>query len=172
MLNNILTQQSSLLTRVHGWNKEVHDRDELKKFLVMIITLQWVWSNYPHVEDFWATYWPYATPTFSKVSWYYTVHVYVYMLMYLHVHVIIITSIIKYQNMYTLVIHIYTLAIILTTKELFEAPYLCIHKSSRSHLTHEFIQGYYGITNSSGWGSLAHYLEGFTFEWNEKLDHK
>ena len=43
---------------VHGWNKEVHDRDELKKFLAMIITMGLV--NYPHVEDYWATYWPYV----------------------------------------------------------------------------------------------------------------
>ena len=52
--------------RVHGWNKEVHDRDELKRFLAMIITMGLV--NYPHVEDYWATYWPYTTPTFSKVN--------------------------------------------------------------------------------------------------------
>ena len=66
-------------SRVHGWNKEVHNRDELKKFLAMIITMGLV--NYPHVEDYWATYLPYATPTFSKVNWYYTMHV------CLHVHV-------------------------------------------------------------------------------------
>ena len=55
-------------SRVYGWNKEVHNRDELKKFLAIIITMGLV--NYPHVEDYWATYWPYATPTFSKVNWY------------------------------------------------------------------------------------------------------
>ena len=55
---------------VHGWNKEVHNRDELSKFLAMIIMMGLI--NYPNVEDYWATYWPYATPTFSKVTWYYT----------------------------------------------------------------------------------------------------
>ena len=39
-------------SHVHGWNKEVHDREELK-FLAMIITMGLV--NYPHVEDYWAT---------------------------------------------------------------------------------------------------------------------
>ena len=50
----------------------------------MIITMGLV--NYPHVEDYWATYWPYATPTFSKVPWHYTMHVcmYVYMFMYMY----------------------------------------------------------------------------------------
>ena len=51
-------------SRVHGWNKEVHNRAELKKFLAMIITMGLV--NYPHVEDYWLTYWPCATPSFSK----------------------------------------------------------------------------------------------------------
>ena len=66
-------------SRVHGWNKEVHNRAELKKFLAMIITMGLV--NYPHVENYWATYWPYATPTFSKVlhhTWHARVHVHVH----------------------------------------------------------------------------------------------
>ena len=67
-------------SRVHGWNKEVHDRDELKIFLAMIITMGLV--NYPHVEDYWATSWPYATPTFSKVTQYYTIPVCTCMHMY------------------------------------------------------------------------------------------
>ena len=52
-------------SRAHGWRKEAHTRAELKKFLAMIITMGLV--NYPRIEDYWATYWPYATPTFSKV---------------------------------------------------------------------------------------------------------
>ena len=96
-------------SRVHGWNKEVHDRDELKKFLAMIITMGLV--NYPHVEDYWATSWPYATPTFSKVPWHYTMHVcmHVYMFMYLHVHVHVINNHFNYQisqNVYTCNTHI------------------------------------------------------------------
>ena len=82
-------------SRVHGWNKEVHDRDELKKFLAMIITMGLV--NYPHVEDYWATYWPYATPTFSKVTWYYTM----YMYLHAHVHVTEIIFHNNSQNKYT-----------------------------------------------------------------------
>ena len=31
--------------------------------------------NYPHVEDYLATYWPYATAMFCKVNRYYTMHV-------------------------------------------------------------------------------------------------
>ena len=82
---------------VHGWNKEVHDRDELKKCLAMIITMGLV--DYPHVEDYWATYWPYATPTFSKVPWHYTLHVcmHIYMFIYLHVHVHVINNHFNYQ---------------------------------------------------------------------------
>ena len=34
---------------IHGWNKEVYNRAELKKFLAMIIPLGLV--NYSHVED-------------------------------------------------------------------------------------------------------------------------
>ena len=52
-------------SRVHGWSKEAHTRAELKKFLAMIVTMGLV--NFPHIEDYWATSWPYSTPTFSKV---------------------------------------------------------------------------------------------------------
>ena len=68
-------------SRVHGWSKEVHNRAELKKFLAMTITMGLV--NYPHIEDYWATYWPYATPTFSKVFSTTSPHYYNYM--YVHV---------------------------------------------------------------------------------------
>ena len=30
-------------SRVHGWGKEAHTRDKLKKFLAMIITIGWAW---------------------------------------------------------------------------------------------------------------------------------
>ena len=53
-------------SRVHGWSKKPHDRAELQKFLAMTITMGLV--NYPHMEDYWSTSWPYATPTFSKVT--------------------------------------------------------------------------------------------------------
>ena len=53
---------------IHGWNKEVHNRAELKKALAMIITMGLV--NYPLIENYWATYWPYAAPSFLR---YYTI---------------------------------------------------------------------------------------------------
>ena len=53
-------------SRVHGWKKVTHDLNELKKLLALIVVMSLV--NYPTLEDYWATYWPYATPTFSKVS--------------------------------------------------------------------------------------------------------
>ena len=56
----------------------------------MIITMGLV--NYPHVEDYWATYWPYATPTFSKVTQYYTMY------MYLHAHVHVTEIMIFHNN--------------------------------------------------------------------------
>ena len=52
-------------SRVHGWKKATHDLSELKKLLALIVVMGLV--NYPTLEDYWATYWPYATPTFSKV---------------------------------------------------------------------------------------------------------
>ena len=102
-------------SRIHGWNKEVHDRDELKKFLAMIITMGLV--NYPHVEDYWATYWPYAMPTFSKVNRCYTMHVCMCtcsctcMYIYMQQNLIMIfrnSYIIISQNIYTCNAHIHT----------------------------------------------------------------
>ena len=55
-------------SRVHGWRKQRHDRAELQKFLAMTITMGLV--NYPHMEDYWSTSWPYATPSLSKVTTY------------------------------------------------------------------------------------------------------
>ena len=63
-------------SRVHGWSKEAHTRPELKKFLAMIVTMGLV--NFPHIEDYWATSWPYSTPTFSKVYTNFAVYMYMY----------------------------------------------------------------------------------------------
>ena len=77
-------------SRINGWNKEAHTRVELKKFLAMIITTGLV--NFPHIEDYWATSWPYSTTTSSKVYIYrycpvhtYYVHmpIYMYNVMYI-----------------------------------------------------------------------------------------
>lgn len=47
-------------SRVHGWKKATHDLSKLKKLLALIVVMGLV--NYPTLEDYWATYWPYATP--------------------------------------------------------------------------------------------------------------
>ena len=92
MLDHIIVEQTNIYVQqyidtttlpphscVHGW-KKVHNQAELKKFLAMIITMGLV--NYPRVEDYWATYWPYAIPSFSKVI-HRTHHMYVYMHMHM-----------------------------------------------------------------------------------------
>ena len=53
-------------SRVHGWSRAKFDKDELKRLLAVIIVMGLV--NYPTLEDYWATSWPYVTPTFSKVN--------------------------------------------------------------------------------------------------------
>ena len=53
-------------SRVHGWKRAPHDLAELKKFLAMTVTMGLV--NYPEMENYWSTSWPFATPAFSKVS--------------------------------------------------------------------------------------------------------
>ena len=60
-INSTSVAQIYRHTRVHGWSKKPHDRAELQKFLAMTITMGLV--NYPHMEDYWSTSWPYATPT-------------------------------------------------------------------------------------------------------------
>ena len=72
-------------SRAHGWRKEAHTLTELKKFLAMIFTMGLV--NYLCLEDNWAMYWPYATPTFSEVHNFFTYHMPIYM--YMHVGSII-----------------------------------------------------------------------------------
>ena len=64
-------------SRVHGWNNEAHTRVELKKLLAMIITMGLV--NFLHIEDYWATFWPYSTTTFSKV------YIYTDTALYIHI---------------------------------------------------------------------------------------
>ena len=52
-------------SRVHGWSRTTFDTPELKKFLATTITMGLV--NYPEIEDYWSTSWPYSTNAFSKV---------------------------------------------------------------------------------------------------------
>ena len=53
-------------SRVHSWTKEPFTRDELHKFLSLIIVMGLV--NLPTVEDHWSTTWPYSSLACSKVS--------------------------------------------------------------------------------------------------------
>ena len=51
-------------SRVKQWNRSPHTVSELQKFLAMTIVMGLI--NYPRVEDYWVTSWPFATPTLSK----------------------------------------------------------------------------------------------------------
>lgn len=46
-------------SRVHGWSCTTFDTPELKKFLATTITIGLV--NYPEIEDYWSTSWPFST---------------------------------------------------------------------------------------------------------------
>ena len=74
-------------SRAHGWSRTPFDRNEFKKFLAMTITMGIV--NYPEMEDYWSTIWPYATPAFSKVSRLspsLSTHTYTHNVMHTHTH--------------------------------------------------------------------------------------
>ena len=58
-------------SRVQQWPRQEFDRDEMKKFLALIIVMGLV--NLPQLEDHWVTSWPYSSETCSKVyTWLYT----------------------------------------------------------------------------------------------------
>ena len=52
-------------SRVLQWDKAEHNLGELKKFLAVTITMGLI--NYPRLEDYWSTSWPFATNTFSSI---------------------------------------------------------------------------------------------------------
>lgn len=52
-------------SRVQQWSRQEFDRDELKKFLALVIVMGLV--NLPTMEDHWVTTWPYSSQTCSKV---------------------------------------------------------------------------------------------------------
>ena len=52
-------------SRVHGWSREPFTREELQKFISLIIVMGLV--NLPTLEDHWVTTWPYSSQTCSKV---------------------------------------------------------------------------------------------------------
>ena len=51
--------------RVQQWLRHEHDVKELKKFLACIIVMGVI--NYPAMEDWWCTSWPYATRSISSI---------------------------------------------------------------------------------------------------------
>ena len=51
---------------VRCWSKSVHNIDELRQFLAMIVIMGLV--HYPQIEHHWATQWPYSNTHFSSVS--------------------------------------------------------------------------------------------------------
>ena len=52
--------------RVHSWSREQFTREELQKFISLIIVIGLV--NLPTLEDHWVTAWPYTSQTCSKAS--------------------------------------------------------------------------------------------------------
>ena len=52
-------------SRVQQWLQQEFSRDELKRFIALIIVMGLV--NLPQIEDHWITSWPYSSQTCSKV---------------------------------------------------------------------------------------------------------
>ena len=52
-------------SRVHGWSREPFTREELQKFIVLVIIMGLV--NLPTIEDHLVTTWPYSSEACSKV---------------------------------------------------------------------------------------------------------
>ena len=52
-------------SRVHQWDRQEFNKDELKKFLALIVVMGLI--NLPQIEDHWVTSWPYCSQAFSKV---------------------------------------------------------------------------------------------------------
>ena len=77
MLDDIITQTRLYATqfiaahtigprsRVQQWSRQEFSRDELKRFIALIIVMGLV--NLPQIEDHWVTSWPYSSQTCSKV---------------------------------------------------------------------------------------------------------
>ena len=61
----ITSHDLSPRSRVHGWSREPFTREELLKFISLIIVMGLV--NLPTLEDHWMTTWPYSSQTCTKV---------------------------------------------------------------------------------------------------------
>ena len=60
----ITSHDLSPRSRVHGWSREPFTREELLKFISLIIVMGLV--NLPTLEDHWMTTWPYSSQTCTK----------------------------------------------------------------------------------------------------------
>ena len=77
ILDNIVTQTNLYASqyisthnlpprsRVHSWSHEPFTREELQKFIALVIIMGLV--NLPKLEDHWVTTWPYSSRACSKV---------------------------------------------------------------------------------------------------------
>lgn len=54
-------------SRARQWSKETFTREELERFISLIIVMGLV--NFPSLEDHWSTKWPYSSQTCSKVNY-------------------------------------------------------------------------------------------------------
>ena len=63
----INTHELAPHSRVRRWSKAVHNINELRQFLAIIIVMGLV--RYPQIEHHWATQWPYSNTHFSTVSY-------------------------------------------------------------------------------------------------------
>ena len=61
----ISTHSLAPRSRVHGWSREPFTRQELQKFIALIIVMGLV--NLPALEAHWVTTWPYSSQTCFKV---------------------------------------------------------------------------------------------------------
>ena len=61
----ITSHDLSPWSRVHGWSREPFTREELLKFISLIIVMGLV--NLSTLEDHWMTTWPYSSQTCTKV---------------------------------------------------------------------------------------------------------
>ena len=61
----VTSNDISRRSRVQQWLRHEHDVKELKKFLACIIVMGVI--NYPAMEDWWCTSWPYATRSISSI---------------------------------------------------------------------------------------------------------
>ena len=50
---------------MHLWADKQLDVDEIKKFVAIVILMGII--HYPHIEDYWATRWPFGTDAYRSI---------------------------------------------------------------------------------------------------------